>query len=177
MSPFLQSIDKFDKKIMTAVIRMRSAAWISLFKILTESARGYAWAVYVLLINIFLFFQLNILEQESLLLKATFCPLFAWFFGQMIKILVARKRPSQSHEKFKALTHSPLNDSFPSLHAASTTSFFMGLLVSHHPYAPWVGAWALLVTFSRLYLGVHYLSDLLAGMILGIGCGLLIYFL
>jgi len=36
-------------------------------------------------------------------------------------------------------------------------------------------AWALLVAYSRIYLGVHYPGDILAGGLWGAGCGWLIY--
>jgi undecaprenyl-diphosphatase len=79
-------------------------------------------------------------------------------------------------ENFPALTHSPLDDSFPSLHAASSFSFASALFFLHHPYAPYALAWAPLVAFSRLYLGVHYLSDLVGGIVIGVLCGALVYF-
>lgn len=36
--------------------------------------------------------------------------------------------------------------------------------------------WALLTCYSRLYLGVHYPGDLLAGMLIGVLCAAVMYF-
>ncbi|MGE0634335.1 MAG: phosphatase PAP2 family protein [Pseudobdellovibrionaceae bacterium] len=36
-----------------------------------------------------------------------------------------------------------------------------------HPLAPWIGIWAHLVSFSRIYLGVHYSSDVAGGIAVG----------
>jgi undecaprenyl-diphosphatase len=36
-------------------------------------------------------------------------------------------------------------------------------------------AWAAAVGFSRIYLGVHFLTDVLGGVVLGIGTGLLVW--
>ncbi len=36
--------------------------------------------------------------------------------------------------------------------------------------------WAAIVSYSRIYLGVHYPADLIGGMLLGIACGLFIWY-
>ncbi len=63
---------------------------------------------------------------------------------------------------------------FPSGHAAR------GALIAVLAFAlgpPWLGAitaaWAVLVALSRVALGVHYVSDIVAGALLGVGCGLI----
>lgn len=177
MLKIFKQIDKLDKLLTTALIKSRKIPFINIFRIFTESARGYSWVCYVVLLNILIFFNISLFTKQSLLLKAMFCPLFAWFLGKIVKMAVNRKRPVQGMENFTALTHSPLNDSFPSLHAASTTSLFIGLYLTDHPYAQVIGVWALIVTVSRLYLGVHYLSDLVGGILLGFLAGSLILFL
>ncbi|HEH9438341.1 TPA: phosphatase PAP2 family protein [Aeromonas sobria] len=63
--------------------------------------------------------------------------------------------------------------SLPSGHTAA--AFLMAtILASGFPlWAPWLFGWAALVGASRLLLGVHYLSDLVAGALLGGGCAVL----
>ncbi|MCC6763466.1 MAG: phosphatase PAP2 family protein [Deltaproteobacteria bacterium] len=62
---------------------------------------------------------------------------------------------------------------FPSGHSAR--AFLVAVLASGLGSA-WLGAalalWATLVAASRVLLGVHHLSDVVAGACLGIGCGL-----
>lgn len=171
MPDFFQNVDLNDRKIVTAVSMWRSPRTTFLMQVFTESGRGYAWMVYALILNLLLFFDIHLIERQDLILKALFAPLFGWGLGKAIKLSVRRKRPFQSIENFKALTHSPLDDSFPSLHAISSSSFCMALILYHHFIAPWILIWSIMVSFSRLYLGVHYLSDLIAGIILGILCG------
>lgn len=66
---------------------------------------------------------------------------------------------------------------FPSCHAANTFALFMFL--SNILKSNWIKCtllfWAILVSFSRIYLGVHYPTDILAGAILGSAIGYIFY--
>jgi membrane-associated phospholipid phosphatase len=100
-------------------------------------------------------------------LRATLCVGTAYALSTSIKMAVGRRRPLV--EDLPHLMATPTGLSFPSSH--STSSFaaaraFGGLL----PPAPLYGA-AAAMAFSRLYLGVHYPSDVAAGAALGAAIG------
>ena len=62
--------------------------------------------------------------------------------------------------------------SLPSGHTAAAFLMATVLAASFPLWAPLLFVWAALVGASRLLLGVHYLSDLVAGALLGGGCAL-----
>lgn len=86
----------------------------------------------------------------------------------LLKVIFARPRP----DVFEPLTvvHSY---SFPSGHTSTAIAFY-GLVAmllwrsGHHGWAILSGLWVLAVAFSRVYLGVHYPSDVLAALALGV---------
>jgi undecaprenyl-diphosphatase len=79
-----------------------------------------------------------------------------------IKALVDRQRPSGDH-----VIDLPTSASFPSGHA--TTAFAAAVALSLLvPRWRWPAlALAALVAYSRVYLGVHYVTDIVAGAMLG----------
>lgn len=91
----------------------------------------------------------------------------------MLKLWFARPRP----EVFERLTHTA-SSSFPSGHAMSATvcygtvAYLVMRLQKHHWSRVLTGTSAmiliLLICMTRLYLGVHYPSDVIAGMIIGL---------
>jgi undecaprenyl-diphosphatase len=67
---------------------------------------------------------------------------------------------------------------FISSHAANTFAIavFLALLFKRKVFTISIIIWASIVSFSRIYLGVHYPGDVLCGAILGTGLGFLIIF-
>ena len=92
-----------------------------------------------------------------------------------IKFLVRRRRPEGEWGGFYRKTDP---HSFPSGHAAR--AFLIAVLVIGLGPA-WLAAilciWAPLVCLARVAMGVHYLSDILAGMLIGLLAGMLIILL
>jgi len=66
---------------------------------------------------------------------------------------------------------------FVSAHAANTFAFatFSLLLFKNLQYSIFIIPWAMLIAYSRVYLGVHYPGDILGGSILGIIIGIAIF--
>jgi len=92
-------------------------------------------------------------------------------FAHLAKIIVERPRP----DLFPATVSLPADWSFPSAHAMQVTAFFLAMLLqpkSRCLFAKTVGAAliVLLVGVSRVYLQVHFPTDVFFGIVAAIGC-------
>jgi len=87
----------------------------------------------------------------------------------IVKFAVRRRRPAGD---WGAIYRKTDPHSFPSGHASRTITMTIVVIAGQLPL---IGAalllWSLLVGMSRIILGVHYLYDVLAGYLLGLGIG------
>lgn len=94
--------------------------------------------------------------------------------GNMIlKPLVARMRPFTVNTAFSLLIPPPEDFSFPSGHTFASFASSTAILRNHKRIGIPALVLAVLIAFSRLYLYVHYPTDVLAGLLLGILTGYL----
>jgi undecaprenyl-diphosphatase len=87
----------------------------------------------------------------------------AYLLSTTIKLAIGRKRPAV--EDLPHLMQTPTGLSFPSSHSSS--SFAAARAFGTLLPSPVLYAGAVSMAFSRLYLGVHYPSDVAAGAALG----------
>lgn len=92
----------------------------------------------------------------------------------LIKNLVRRPRPCTKIPASDLLISKPLSYSFPSGHTTSSFAVAGVFTAMIRPYMPYVIVMALLIAFSRLYLLVHYPSDVLIGIVLGLLCSMIV---
>lgn len=90
----------------------------------------------------------------------------------LLRIFPKRKRPYLSYPKLvKPIGRKFSDSSFPSSHMATTVAMLV-VIVAFYPSLLWLAlAGALVMAFSRLHNGMHYPSDVLVGIALGLTYG------
>ena len=89
----------------------------------------------------------------------------------LLKPLVGRIRPFAVNTAVELLVKAPLDASFPSGHTAASFAAVFALKAAGSPLWKPALAVAVVIAFSRLYLYVHWPSDVLAGALLGAAVG------
>jgi diacylglycerol kinase family enzyme/membrane-associated phospholipid phosphatase len=89
------------------------------------------------------------------------------------KGVTRRARPGYEIPILRRLLRVPRTTSFPSGHSASAAAFATGVALETPRLAAPIGALALAVGASRVVVGVHYPSDVLAGFAIGTAAGTL----
>jgi membrane-associated phospholipid phosphatase len=95
--------------------------------------------------------------------------------GHVIKRTIPRARPSVKSElhwggpRFSSKYHA-----FPSGHMAASTAFFGVLILVRRRVGLACLSISILIGFSRMYIGAHYLSDVVCAAVLGFLCALLV---
>lgn len=93
----------------------------------------------------------------------------------IIKHIVRRVRPCNQQNNVSLLIRKPISYSFPSGHTVSSFAVAEVLSMYFTQYKLTFIAIAFLIALSRVYLYVHYPSDIIAGIIVGILCSRVIF--
>jgi undecaprenyl-diphosphatase len=91
-----------------------------------------------------------------------------------IREFVERPRPFLTHEGLEVLVEGKTDYSFVSDHATLTMAMAVGLFVANRRFGVWALLLALLEGFCRVYMGVHYPTDVVGGFALGTAVALLL---
>ena len=98
---------------------------------------------------------------------------FVFVLGQyVLKNLFDRPRPCHIDQTFELLVKRPSSSSFPSTHSAWSFAAATAVFMRHRKAGIPVFIVAAIIAFSRMYLFLHFPTDVLAGIVFGILMGL-----
>jgi undecaprenyl-diphosphatase len=169
----LQFVATRDHALMRRVHRWSAPKWIRLWMIAaTRSGDGWIW--YGLAVIVFLFGG-----ESRYLAIASATSAAAVGVGVFIalKKLTGRRRPCHIEPHCWSTLLPPDQFSFPSGHTITAFAIAVPVMLYYPP-----ARWGLLfcafsIALSRIVLGMHFLSDVVAGAILGMGLGYTSYLL
>lgn len=93
----------------------------------------------------------------------------------IIKNLVMRTRPYEVIEQLSILIAPPHGYAFPSAHTSAAFACITTLYFTEKKVFPYALVFAILMGLSRIYVGVHYPSDVFFGAVAGILVAYLVY--
>lgn len=154
-------------KLLDLIQKLRTPIGDSVMCFITSL--GNAGMIWIILAIVLLLFsktrKSGMILMTALILDMVLC-------NGILKNVVARVRPCYVNTAVQLLIPRPYDYSFPSGHtaasfAAVTALFFAG---ENKLWKPAL-VLAMLIAFSRLYLYVHYPTDILGGILVGTVCG------
>ncbi len=162
----LDRIKAWDNRILTILSQKHTPVLNKIMVIITTTGNyGYVWFA--------LSIPLLIINRSRLTgLTMILAMLITGLTGEItIKHVVARVRPCNREFGKDLLIKHPAHYSFPSGHTASSFAVSMVMFFMLPALFVPVVIYAVLMAFSRMYLLVHYPTDVIAGAILGVICG------
>lgn len=179
MNDTVEAILPFEREFFLWLNNSHSPFWDSFMWIFTGKV---IWIPLVLVILFLIVYkqkwQHSVLLILAIVLVATLCDQIA---ASIVKPLFERYRPTH-HPDFKnfvSILHNYRGGryGFVSNHAANAfgVSCFLMLVFKYRPLTICVFLWAIVNSYSRIYIGVHFVSDIIGGAILGATIGISVF--
>lgn len=173
---FIDLLKSWDKDILLFFNGNHSPLW------------DYSMTLFTLTPTWFLFYGMILIvivkkyEKKSILIfvAITLLIICSDQLAGVLKHTIMRLRPSND-PTISQLVHVFFEKGgqygFVSAHAANAFAFatFSLLLFKNSRYTAFIIPWAIIVAYTRVYLGVHYPGDILGGAVLGALIGIVIY--
>lgn len=159
-----KKIQKIDDKVFDSIVKCHRPLLNKIFSVFTTLGNG---GVIWFLISIpFFFFPSTRIVGVNMVIGLSLTHVMGEIF---IKHIVCRERPCHKLDDEQQIINRPKYYSFPSGHTASSFSMATTALLRCEWYI-WLPILLLACTmaFSRMYLRVHYLSDIMGGMAVGV---------
>jgi undecaprenyl-diphosphatase len=180
-----EQLENIDREIFLALNDVHQP-WLD--TVMWYASQGVTWFPLYLIFVWFAWQKQGWRFVFTILLGAGVCILFADLISvYAFKEVFQRYRPSHNLE-IKELVKTVLKPDgteyrggefgFISSHAANFGSISMLLFLHFRQYSKWwwlLFLWFVLICYTRIYLGVHYPSDLIVGGILGLTIGYFVY--
>jgi undecaprenyl-diphosphatase len=155
-------IRNLDRSLFRAIFRFKRRPFTSLMRAFTITGKaGALWGVIAALA-----FLVTGLEPSHLLVPWVAVAV-SWTVAEGAKFLFNRARPFISDTDIAPLIKTPSSSSFPSGHSATAAAGALTLSAVYPSFAPAFILSGTLVALSRIYLGVHYPFDVVAGLLIG----------
>ena len=162
MNSLVSRVRDLDRALFWAIFRLRLAPLTLVMRAFTVAGKaGALWGVIA-----FLAFLVNGFELYDLLAPWAAVAV-SWIVAEAAKYLFNRARPFISDTEMAPLIKTPSSSSFPSGHSATAAAGALALSAVYPAFAPALVLAGFLVALSRVYLGVHYPFDVLAGLLIG----------
>ncbi len=167
----LEELLKYDTELFLFLNRLGATSWDGFWLFVTE--KWSSIPLYILLL-VLIYRQFGLKTTAIILVAIALMITCTDQLGNLFKHGFKRPRPCQVEELDSLIRYVAKRCGrygYFSAHAASSmaTAVFVGLLLkSKYYYLPFfLLAWAVLIGYSRIYLGVHYPLDVITGMIIG----------
>ena len=163
---FTNNLLQIEFQILDRIAEMHTEILDTVLPIISSFAdKGIGWIIVAMVLSC-------IPKYRKAGLTMGLALIFCLLIGNLtLKPLIARPRPYTYFPEMTLLI-APLADySFPSGHTFASFASATALFLHHKKAGLAAYGLAIVIAFTRLYLYVHFPSDVLAGMLLGICCG------
>lgn len=179
MKRLLESIVKIDTKVIKFFDKNHNNKLASkFFAMYTQLGKAGIYAIIIF----FIMFIFKTTRDTSYVVGASIL-LNAILVNLILKNVIKRTRPFHKFPNVKTFVRWPKDYSFPSGHTAVTSActvalFYVGVLYNLPIYFYIINIiFLVLMGYSRLYLRVHFLSDVIGGLIIGSSVGIFVVFM
>ena len=169
----MKSIHKIDLYLTQTINKFiyKNRVISLILKYITHTSGGRTYILYFILIPF--------LPNATGGIVSNDLAVFMWVYGGtafilfqlpayfLIKNTFKRTRPTAA-DGVHAITSPPDKFSFPSGHSASATFLYLVVLQQGSVLSPYLAVWMAVVLISRVGLGLHFVSDVLGGVALGL---------